>query len=60
MPDRDGHDFMRFPEHGSQRVCGLADRAANNGLETHKIMTVPVSPSDLQVPGNAADALPRE
>jgi hypothetical protein len=34
---------MRFPEHGSQRVCGLADRATNNGLETHKIMTVPFS-----------------
>jgi hypothetical protein len=43
--DRDGHDFMRFPEHGSQRECGLADRATNNGLETHKIMTVPVLPA---------------
>jgi len=34
---------MRFPEHCNQRLYGLADRATNNGLETHKIMTVPVS-----------------
>jgi len=33
---------MRFPEHGLQQVYGLADGVTNNGLETHKIMTVPV------------------
>jgi len=36
---------MRFPEHCRQRECGLADIVTNNGLETHKIMTVPVSPT---------------
>jgi len=43
---RDGHDFMRFPEPCIQRVCGLADHATNNGLETHKIMTVPICLSE--------------
>ena len=56
---RDGHDFMRFPEPCSQRVCGLADRIINNGLETHKIMTVPIY-FDLQVSGDAADGVPCE
>jgi hypothetical protein len=26
-------------------VCGLTDCVTNNGLETHKIMTVPFSPA---------------
>jgi hypothetical protein len=42
---------MRFPEHGIQRMFGLVDQTTNNGLETHKIMTVPVRSGQLKAEG---------